>query len=108
MHGCGAPPAAGILALPFTPPREESASMCLGLPGRVTEIVNTDFQLVRVDVAGVQRVVRIGPFIDEGLQPGDWVLIHVGLAVRKMDEAEGASTVEFLTGLGGVYSEPGS
>jgi hydrogenase expression/formation protein HypC len=82
--------------------------MCLGLPGRVTEILSTDFQLARVDVAGVARVVNLGQLGDERVQPGDWVLLHVGFAVRRMDEAEAQSAVAFLSGLGGVYSEPGS
>jgi hydrogenase expression/formation protein HypC len=73
--------------------------MCLGIPGRVTEIVSRDFQIATVDVAGVQRSVNFGQLADEPLAVGDWVLIHVGFAIRKMEEAEVRYTTEFLEGL---------
>jgi hydrogenase expression/formation protein HypC len=74
--------------------------MCLGIPGRVIEIVSTDFQIATVDVAGVRRAVNFGQLADEPLAVGDWVLIHVGFAIRKMEEAEVRYTTEFLDGLG--------
>ena len=74
--------------------------MCLGIPGRVIEIVSTDFQIARVDVSGVQRSVNFGHLADEPLAVGDWVLIHVGFAIRKMEEAEVRYATEFLDGLG--------
>jgi hydrogenase expression/formation protein HypC len=81
--------------------------MCLGIPGRVIEIVSRDFQVAQVDVAGVHRAVNIGHLMDEGLEVGDWVLVHVGFAIRRMDDEEAQTAVAFLNGLGGVYSEPG-
>jgi len=76
--------------------------MCLAIPGRVMEVVDESNRLARVDVAGVQRVVNIG-LLDsegEGAQPGDWVLIHVGFALSKVDEEEAAATLSLLEGMG--------
>ncbi len=66
--------------------------MCLAIPGRVVEVVDELNRLAKVDVAGVFRNVNIG-LLDEdggGAQPGDWVLIHVGFAMSKVDEEEAA------------------
>ncbi|CAN5233739.1 HypC/HybG/HupF family hydrogenase formation chaperone [soil metagenome] len=62
--------------------------MCLGIPGQLVELSVDNDQLARVDVAGVRRMINIGLREDEVLQAGDWVLIHVGFAMSKIDEAE--------------------
>ena len=62
--------------------------MCLGIPGQVVELLDVHEHLARVDVSGVGRVVNIGLLEDEHLAPGDWVLIHVGFAMSKIDEEE--------------------
>lgn len=62
--------------------------MCLGIPGQLVELSADNDQLARVDVAGVRRMINIGLLEDEVLEPGDWVLIHVGFAMSKIDEAE--------------------
>lgn len=62
--------------------------MCLGIPGQLVELSADNDQLARVDVAGVRRLINIGLLEDEVLEPGDWVLIHVGFAMSKIDEAE--------------------
>jgi hydrogenase expression/formation protein HypC len=76
--------------------------MCLAIPGRVMEIVDEANRLARVDVAGVQRTVNVGLMDAEGdpIEPGDWVLIHVGFAISKVDEAEAAQTLLMLRGMG--------
>jgi hydrogenase expression/formation protein HypC len=58
--------------------------MCLAIPGQVIELVDEQNRLAKVDVAGVLRNVNIGLLEDTG--PGDWVLIHVGFALSKVDE----------------------
>jgi hydrogenase expression/formation protein HypC len=76
--------------------------VCLAIPGRVMEVVDVDNRLARVDVAGVQRTVNIG-LLDsggDGAEPGDWVLIHVGFALSKVDEEEAAATLSLLEGMG--------
>ena len=79
--------------------------MCLGIPGEVVEILTEHPDLAKVDVSGVRRPINIGLLADEGVRPGDWVLIHVGFAMSKIDEAEAAATLEFLTALGDPFEQ---
>jgi hydrogenase expression/formation protein HypC len=74
--------------------------MCLGIPGQLVELSDDNDQLARVEVAGVRRVINIGLLEDEDLQPGDWVLIHVGFAMSKIDEAEAAVALASLKLMG--------
>lgn len=78
--------------------------MCLGIPGQVVEFMDHE-HLARVDVNGVGRVVNIGLLEDEHLSPGDWVLIHVGFAMSKIDEAEAAMALDSLQMMGAAYTE---
>jgi hydrogenase expression/formation protein HypC len=80
--------------------------MCLAIPGRVIEMVDVPNRLARVDVAGVRRTVNVGLLDaenDGGAQVGDWVLIHVGFAISRVDEAEAAETLALLEGMGAEY-----
>ena len=79
--------------------------MCLGIPGEVVEIRADETDLARVDVAGVRRMVNIGLLEGQSLVPGDWVLIHVGFALSKIDEAEARAAMEFLESIGQAYDE---
>jgi hydrogenase expression/formation protein HypC len=76
--------------------------MCLAIPGRVVEVVDESNRLAKVDVAGVQRTINIGLLDSDGdsAQPGDWVLIHVGFALSKVDEEEAEATLKLLEGMG--------
>ena len=63
--------------------------MCLGIPGRVVEVLDGYHgQIALVDVSGESRKVYIGMLEDESIASGDWVIIHMGFAVEKTDEAE--------------------
>ncbi|HEX6934429.1 MAG TPA: HypC/HybG/HupF family hydrogenase formation chaperone [Streptosporangiaceae bacterium] len=79
--------------------------MCLGIPGEVVEFLPDQPDLARVNVSGVRRVINIGLISDEPLAPGDWVLIHVGFALSKIDEEEAASALAFLEGIGQAYED---
>jgi hydrogenase expression/formation protein HypC len=82
--------------------------MCLAIPGQVLEIVDESNRLAKVDVAGVRRNVNIGLLDEEtgdGVEPGDWVLIHVGFALSKVDEAEAIATRRMLEGMGADYEQ---
>ena len=79
--------------------------MCLGIPGQIQEFSNVHEHLARVDVAGVTRIINIGLLEDEGLKPGDWVLIHVGFAMSKIDEDEAARALEGLQLMGQAYTD---
>ena len=79
--------------------------MCLGIPGEVIEFLADQPDLARVDVSGVRRVINVGLLSDEPPEPGDWVLIHVGFALSKIDEEEAASALAFLEGIGQAYED---
>ncbi len=79
--------------------------MCLGIPGEVVEFMPDQPDLARVNVSGVRRVINVGLLSDEALVPGDWVLIHVGFALSKIDEDEAASALAFLEGIGQAYED---
>ncbi len=77
--------------------------MCLGIPGQVKAFVDTNDQLARVDVSGVVRIINVGLLEDAGLDLGDWVLIHVGFAMSKIDEREAALALASLQLMGEAY-----
>jgi hydrogenase expression/formation protein HypC len=81
--------------------------MCLAIPGRVVELVDEVNRIAQVDVAGVRRNVSIGLLDAEGdaAEPGDWVLIHVGFAISKVDEREALATLRLLEGMGAEYEQ---
>jgi len=79
--------------------------MCLGIPGQVLEMVDDANSIAKVEVSGVRRNVNVALVRPEGIGPGDWVLIHVGFAMSKIDEAEAQETLEVLQLMGSVYAE---
>ncbi|MDP9069468.1 MAG: HypC/HybG/HupF family hydrogenase formation chaperone [Actinomycetota bacterium] len=80
--------------------------MCLGIPGEIVEIVDPDNDIAKIDVGGVKRNVNIGLLQGtDAVRVGDWVLVHVGFAMSKMDADEAASTLDFLEGLGQDYED---
>lgn len=81
--------------------------MCLAIPGRITAMVDEDRRLARVDVAGVERTINVGLLDgpDGGARVGDWVLVHVGFALSRIDEAEAAATLELLQAMGADYEQ---
>ncbi|MBA2273817.1 MAG: HypC/HybG/HupF family hydrogenase formation chaperone [Actinobacteria bacterium] len=81
--------------------------MCLAIPGQVAEIVDPATHIAKVDVGGVKRNVNIGLLVEEpgGIDVGDWVLIHVGFALSKVDESEAAATLSLLRGMGEAFED---
>lgn len=79
--------------------------MCLGIPGQVVELRTDRPDLAQVDVSGVRRAINIGLLVDDPPVPGDWILIHVGFALSKIDEAEAKAAMDFLISLGQAYDE---
>ena len=74
--------------------------MCLGIPGQITDIISADDCLATVNIAGVERVVNIACIVDDQHPPakclGDWVLVHVGFALNRLDATEAAETLQLL------------
>jgi len=77
--------------------------MCLGVPGEIVALLDDD--VATVSVAGVERQVSISLLADEGVKLGDWVLIHVGFALSKIDEAEARLTLDQIEKLGRIYDD---
>ncbi len=83
--------------------------MCLGIPGQIVEVTDVKKKLAIVNVAGVKRQVNIACIVDENHSPesciGDWVLVHVGFAMNRINEEEAAVTMEILQELAAIQSE---
>jgi hydrogenase expression/formation protein HypC len=79
--------------------------MCLAIPGRIVEMVDEENHLAKVDVGGVRRNVNIGMFEDGEVNIGDYVLIHVGFAMSKIDEREAEETLRLLKEIGDYETE---
>ncbi|MFB9964214.1 HypC/HybG/HupF family hydrogenase formation chaperone [Sinosporangium siamense] len=68
------------------------------------EILPDRPDLATVDVSGVRRAINIG-LLEDDLEPGDWILIHVGFALSKIDEDEARAALAFLESIGEAYDE---
>jgi hydrogenase expression/formation protein HypC len=77
--------------------------MCLAIPGRVVSLTDEENRLAQVDVSGVLRNVNVGLLDD--VRPGDWVLIHVGFALSKVDEDEAHATLRLLQEMGEAFDQ---
>jgi hydrogenase expression/formation protein HypC len=79
--------------------------MCLAIPGQIIEMFPEHPHLATVDVSGVRRSVNIMMLADEAVQPGDWVLIHVGFAMAKIDAQEARASLALLAELEQAYAD---
>jgi hydrogenase expression/formation protein HypC len=74
--------------------------MCLGIPGKIIEITDVENQLAMVNIGGVKRQVNIACIVDEQHPVesciDDWVLVHVGFALNRLDEEDAAETLKLL------------
>jgi hydrogenase expression/formation protein HypC len=79
--------------------------MCLGIPGQVVELTDPAAQLAKVDVNGIRRTISVLLLADTGLVVGDWVLVHVGFAMAKIDEREAMLTLDAMRQMGKAYRD---
>ncbi len=79
--------------------------MCLGIPGEVIELMAAHEDLAMVAVEGVERAVNIGLLHEEGIVAGDWIIVHLGFALSKIDEAQAKASLDFVTGRDGSFAE---
>jgi hydrogenase expression/formation protein HypC len=80
--------------------------MCLAVPAQVIEHVDEPNRLARVEIAGVRRTINVGLLDAEGgVEPGDWVLVHVGFALSRVDEDEAQATRRLLEAMGAEYEQ---
>lgn len=79
--------------------------MCLGIPAQVVRFEDDERHIATVEVSGVRRKVNVDLVTPDGLDVGDWVLLHVGFAISKIDEEEARSTLDFLEKLEEEYEQ---
>ena len=83
--------------------------MCVCVPGQIVRITDAQHRLALVDVGGARREINISCIVDELHPPqscvGDWVLVHVGFAMSRIDEIEAARTLQLLRDLGAIEGE---
>jgi hydrogenase expression/formation protein HypC len=81
--------------------------MCLGIPGQIVEFVDDQHHIAKADVSGVKRNINVGLLAEgpDAVSVGDWVLIHVGFGMSKIDEEEASATREFLESLGEPFEQ---
>lgn len=79
--------------------------MCLAIPGKIIEIVDEENHIAKVDVGGVRRNINTGMLDPDEARIGDYVLIHVGFAMSRIDEAEAQETLRVLNEIGQYKEE---
>jgi hydrogenase expression/formation protein HypC len=83
--------------------------MCLGIPGQIVEISSVENKLGLVDIGGVRREVNLTCIVDENHPPascvGEWVLVHVGFAMSRIDEEEAQHTMELFAEMREIQTE---
>jgi hydrogenase expression/formation protein HypC len=83
--------------------------MCLGIPGRIVRVDDVAKKLATVEVGGVRRQINLACIVtdDHPVEAcvGDWVLIHVGFAMSRIDEVQAAETLRILAELGEAQAE---
>jgi hydrogenase expression/formation protein HypC len=79
--------------------------MCLGLPGQVVEKTDPEACLARVEVNGMTRSISVRLLAGSGLDLGDWVLVHAGFALAKIDEREASATLDVIRQMGRAYTD---
>ena len=77
--------------------------MCLGIPAQIVEIVDSEGGLAKAEISGVRRAVSIA--LCPEAQVGDWVLVHVGFALERIDEDYARETIELLEQMGEAYEQ---
>jgi len=83
--------------------------MCLGIPGRIIRIDDHEEWLATIDICGVRRQVNVACVVDDDHSidscVGQWVLVHVGFAMSRIDDAQAADTLRILAELGEMQAE---
>jgi len=87
--------------------KKRKNKMCLGIPGQITEITNKEQKLATVNIGGVNREINIACIVDPQHPPeaciGDWVLVHVGFAMNRINEQEAAETLKLLQEIAALH-----
>jgi hydrogenase expression/formation protein HypC len=81
------------------------ALVCLVIPGQVVEMTDPEAYLARVDVNGTACSISLRLLAGSGLDLGDWVLVHAGFALARIDEREASATLDAVRQMGGAYTD---
>lgn len=84
---------------------EGEQPMCLGVPAEIVAFDEAESGRAKVSLSGVERMISTDLLMDEDVKIGDWVLVHVGFAMSKIDAAEAATTLDQIKKLGQFESE---
>ena len=77
--------------------------MCLGIPAQIVELTDSVAGIASAEISGVRRAVSVALCPEAGV--GDWVLVHVGFALSRIDEDEARKTLELLEQMGELYEQ---
>jgi hydrogenase expression/formation protein HypC len=77
--------------------------MCLGIPARIVAIVDEEAQIAKAEISGVRRDISFA--LCPEAKVGDWVLVHVGFALSRIDEERARETIEALERMGEAYEQ---
>jgi hydrogenase expression/formation protein HypC len=77
--------------------------MCLAIPAQIVEVVDTEGGLAKAEISGVRRAVSVA--LCPEAEVGDWVLVHVGFALERIDEQQARETLELLEQMGEAYEQ---
>ena len=77
--------------------------MCLGIPAQIVELVDPELGIAKAEISGVRRNVSIA--LEPDTQVGDWVLVHVGFALSRIDEEQARETLALLERMGEAYEQ---
>jgi hydrogenase expression/formation protein HypC len=77
--------------------------MCLGIPAQVVEILDPEAGLAKAEISGVRREISVA--LCPEAEVGDWVLVHVGFALSRIDEEQARETIALLEQMGEVYEQ---
>jgi hydrogenase expression/formation protein HypC len=77
--------------------------VCLGIPAQIVELLDPDARLAKAEISGVRRTVSVA--LCPEAEVGDWVLVHVGFALSRIDEEQARATLELLEQMGEAYEQ---
>ncbi|MGD0166684.1 MAG: HypC/HybG/HupF family hydrogenase formation chaperone [Gaiellaceae bacterium] len=76
--------------------------MCLGIPAQIVEILDPEAKTAKAEIGGVRRVVSCA-LLEGEAEVGEWVLVHVGFALDRIDEGQARETLQLLSDMGEAY-----
>jgi hydrogenase expression/formation protein HypC len=77
--------------------------VCLGIPAQIVELVEPEAGIAKAEISGVRRKVSVA--LCPEVCVGDWVLVHVGFALARIDEEQARETLALLEQMGEVYEQ---